>query len=64
MRIRESGEYSGNIGIDVIRIYEASVRARIFEERLLQMVLFSPKEICLPCTLQGDLSVCSPWPIF
>jgi hypothetical protein len=62
--MRESGEYSGNIGIDVIRIYETSVRARIFEERLLQMVLFSPKEICLPSTLQSDLSVCSPWPVF
>jgi hypothetical protein len=62
--MRESGEYSGNIGIDVIRIYEASVRARIFEERLLQLVLLSPKEICLPYTLQSDLSVCSPWPVF
>jgi len=43
--MRESGRYSGNIGVDVIGIYEASVRARIFESRLLQMVLFSPKEI-------------------
>jgi len=43
--MREIGKYNGNIGIDVIGFYEASVRARIFEDRLLQMVPFSPKEI-------------------
>jgi hypothetical protein len=30
--VRESGKYSGNNGINVIGIYEASVRTRIFEE--------------------------------
>ena len=59
MRVRESGEYSSNIGINVIGIYEESVRTRIFEERLLQMVPFSAKEICLPCALQRDVRVCS-----
>jgi len=62
--MRESGRYSGNIGIDIIGIYEASVRARIFEGRLLQMVPFSPKEIYLPCTLQNDVRVYSPRLLF